>query len=172
MKTNLWSSSAVNGFLLALITVIFTLVQAAFPMNGTAAAVVVFIVKLSATVGLLYYFMKSFGQSLEESYTYGQAFTYGFVVSVCSNIVIACYLWIHYTLIFPDLIEKSMKTVEQIYTQYNVDPSTIDKVVKYFPVISSVGPLILYTLLSLIIVAILANFAKKPESPFLAETEE
>jgi hypothetical protein len=102
MKTNLWSSAAINGFLLALITIIFTLVQTAFPISGMAAMILLWVVKLAATIGALFYFMKTIGQE-EEPFTYGNAFSYGFVVSCCSNIVIACYLLLHYTIIFPNM---------------------------------------------------------------------
>ena len=172
MKSNLWSSAATNGFLLALVTIIFTLFQAAFPMEGIAVNALLSLVKLVATIGLLFYFMRAFGQTQEDSYTYSQAFSYGFLVSFCSNIVIACYFWIHHTMIFPDLLEKSLSNMEKLYAQYNVDQAAIDIVIKYWPVISSVGPFILYSLLALIFAAILALFAKKPDIPFPNEAQD
>ena len=169
MKTNLWSSAAANGLLLSLITVILLLVQTAFPM-GTAVAILFWIVKLVATVGLLFYFMKDFGKP-QESYRYGTAFSYGFAVSFCSNIVIACYLFIHSTVIFPDSLEKSLEAMQQVFSQYNLDSSITDMVMNNLPVISSLSTLLIYTIEGVIFSAILANFAKKAEQPFANEIE-
>jgi len=170
MKSNLWSSAAVNGFLLSLVTIIITLFLTAFPL-GTVAGLLVGIGKLVATVGLLYYFMKGFGEE-QERYTYNTAFTYGFLVSFCSNIVISCYLWLHYTIIFPDSIEKTIQATQQIVSQYNLDQTAMDMIMKNFPVLMSIGPLIVYSILGLIFSAILASFAKKAELPFEGEIEE
>ena len=169
MKSNLWSSAASNGFLLALITIIVTLFTAAFPM-GTAASLLIQFTKLTVTIGVLYYFMKKFGGE-QDSYTFGNAFTYGFVVSLCSNIVIACYSWLHYTMIFPDSMEKTLEIMQQVAAQYNLEQHSTDLLVKNFPIIMSVGPLIIYTFFGLIFAAILANFAKKADPPFINETE-
>jgi len=171
MKTNLWSSAATNGFLLALVTIIFTLLQTAFPMEGMGAMILIWFVKLVATIGALYYFMKSFGES-EESYPYGAAFTYGFVVSFCSSIIIAAYSWLHYTVIFPDALEKTLTIMEQaLASRANTDQRVIDLVTKNLPVIMSVVPLILYTIYGLIFSAIIASFVKKEEPPFAQEME-
>ena len=170
MKTNLWSSAAINGFFLALITIIVTLILTAFPMEGMGVATIISIAKIVATIGLLYYFMRGFGQEL-ESYPYNVAFTYGFVLSFCSNIVIACYFWIHYTFIFPEAMEKTLQTMDRIFTQYNMDQSAIDIVVKNLPLILTLSPLVVYTIYGLIFAAILAAFVKKVEPPFANEAE-
>ena len=115
--------------------------------------------------------MKGFGEE-QERYTYNTAFTYGFLVSFCSNIVISCYLWLHYTIIFPDSIEKTIQATQQIVSQYNLDERSMDMIIKNFPVLMSIGPLIVYTILGLIFSAILASFAKKAELPFGGEIEE
>ena len=168
MKTNLWSSAAANGLFLALVTIIAALVQTAFPMEGMGIATLFWAGKLATTVGLLYYFMKGFGEE-QKSYLYGTAFTYGFVVSFCSNIVISCYLWLHYTFIFPDAMEKSLEATERIFVQYNMDQTAMDLLVKYMPLIITIVPLVLYTIYALIFAAILAAFVKKAEPPFANE---
>ena len=171
MKANFWSSAAANGLMLSLITVVYTLFMAAFPMESRVAGFLVGLVKLIATIGVLYYFMKGFGQE-QESYTYGNAFGYGFAVSFFSNIVIACYLLVHYVYLFPDAIENSLKAVQQAMTQYTVDQATLDLINKNLPLIVSISPFLVYTLLALIIAAILAGFAKKAEPIFTEDTQE
>ena len=170
MKTNLWSSAAINGFLLALITIIFTLVQTAFPISGMAAMILLWVVKLAATIGALFYFMKTIGQE-EEPFTYGNAFSYGFVVSCCSNIVIACYLLLHYTIIFPNTIEKSMEAMQPMLEQYGTDISSIEKILNNLPVFLSISMIILYTIYGVIFSSILASFTKKAEEPFAHEPD-
>ena len=170
MKTNLWSSAAVNGFLLALITIIFTLFQTAFPMGSVAASILIWVVKLGATTGTLYYFVKTIGQE-QEYFPYKQAFTYGFVLSFCSNIVIACYLWLHYTFIFPNAIEKQLEVMQPMLAQYNTDQSAIDAVLNNLPVVMTFSTLLLYSLFALIVSAIIASFVKKAEDPFAGEPE-
>lgn len=169
MKTNLWSSAAVNGFILALITIVFTLVQTAFPMKGMAAGLLIMIVKLTATVGTLYYFMKAMGQE-EESYPYSDAFKYGFAVSICSNIVISCYLWTHYTMIFPDAINDMLEVMGPALAQKNADSSTLDTIFNNFPVILSITLIVLYSIYGVIFSAVLASFVKKPENIFADKT--
>jgi len=171
MKANFWSSAAANGLMLSLITVIYTLFMAAFPMESRVVGFLIGLVKFIATVGLLYYFVKGFGQE-QESYSYGNAFGYGFAVSLFSNVVIACYLLVHYLYLFPDAIEKSLQVVQQTMTQYPVDQATLDIINKNLPVIVSISPFLVYTILALIISAILAGFAKKAEPIFADETQE
>jgi len=115
--------------------------------------------------------MKGFGQE-QESYPYGAAFTYGFIVSLCSNILIACYMLLHYTFIFPDAAEKSIEAAQQMMSQYNTDPAAVDTVMKNLPVIISLLPFLMYTIWGLIVSAILASFAKKAEPPFANEINE
>ena len=173
MKTNLWSSAAANGLLLSLITIIFTLFSTAFPTQNYAIIFLIWIVKLTATVGTLYFFMKGFGKPL-DSYPYKTAFGYGFATSLCSNIVIACYLLLHYLIIFPDSMEKvteSMDKMMQAYPQYSENQATFDFISKNMPIISAVSSFFIYTIVGLIIAAILANFAKKAEQPFANEIE-
>ena len=171
MKANFWSSAAVNGFLLALITVVYTLFLSAFPLEGKLAAFALGLVKLIATVGVLYYFMKEFGKE-HETYSFGDAFSYGLVVSICSNILIACYLVAQYTFIFPDSVDKITESMQKAYKQFNVDQSSVDMILKNLRLVLSLGPLVMYTFLGAIFSAIIASFVKKAEPVFDDETQE
>ena len=156
---NKWVQEITNGLLLALITIVFTLLYTAFTF-GTAAIVVFWIVKLLSTLGTLYYFMSSHGE-IGDSYTYRIAFKYGFMISFYSAIFIALYEYMHYTVLFPDL-ESSKIFVESFQKRsQSIDQLTVERVTDKMPIIISICVLIYYSILGLIFSSIMASYIKR-----------
>jgi len=159
MQTNKWSIAALDGLLLALITIIATLIQTIFE-PGSAITWLLWLVKLVSTVGLLYYFVKDYSKN-QELFTYKDGFRFGFMVSVLSSLICGCYMFLHYTLIFPDSLAKVMESVSTAMQSSGGDTTAFEKIQKYVPHFISVFSLIYYSIFGLIASAIIANSTKK-----------
>lgn len=107
METNKLSSAAFNGLLLALVTILSTLITTVIE-PGVAISIILWIVKLVATVWLLYYFIREFSKP-KEYFRYGDGVSYGVLVSFFSAIICACYFFLHFALLFPDSITSQME---------------------------------------------------------------
>ena len=170
MKKEFWSSAALDGLLLALVCIVMTLIEAAKLNLGTAINIVLQIGQIVATIWMLLYFMKRYGAE-QEQYPYSSAFKYGFLTSLCSNVIILAYMLLHYTLIFPDAM--SPESIVEAIQQYspNADISLYESLAGYMPLIAAFGAFIMYTIWAAIISAILASFAKRETSIFQTEEE-
>ena len=159
MQTNKWSIAALDGLLLALITIAANLSQSVFePVS--AVSWLLWLVKLVATVGLLYYFIKDYSKN-QELFTYKDGFNFGFIVSLLSSLICGCYMFMHYTLIFPDALSKVMDSVYTAMQSSGGDTYVFEKIQVYMPHFISVFSLIYYSISGLIASAIIANYTKK-----------
>ena len=109
METNKLSSAAFNGLLLALVTILSTLITTVIE-PGVAISIILWIVKLVATVWLLYYFIREFSKP-KEYFRYGDGLSYGVLVSFFSAIICACYFFLHLALLFPETMNAQMEQV-------------------------------------------------------------
>jgi len=159
MQTNKWSVAALDGLLLALITITATLIQTIFE-PGSAISWLLWLVKLVSTVGLLYFFVKDYSKN-QELFTYKDGFQFGFMISFLSSIICGSYMFLHYTLIFPDSLAKVMENVATAMQSSGGDTSAFEKIQKYLPHFISVFSLIYYSIFGLIASAIIANSTKK-----------
>ena len=167
MKTEFWNSIAINGLLLALVSIIVTLAQTLIP----AYSILFSIFKLIATVGVLFYFIKQYGME-QDSFTYGNGFKYGFMVSLCSAIVLTFYMFVHHTYIFPDLFETQIDAAMQIAERFNSAGSIdIERLMANLPLYMIFGVFLNAIIYGLIFPAILANFTKKELPPFASPEE-
>ena len=160
-----------DGLLLALISIVTTLVKSSITLGGGMSILLV-IAQLVATIWMLLYFMKRYGAE-QEQYPRSMAFNYGFLTSICSNVIIMAYLLLHYHLIFPEataeFIDSFIAGMQQAGGS-NMD--TIEGLAKHLPLLIPVITFFMYTIWSLIISAILASFAKKETPIFQTEEEE
>ncbi|MCL2501961.1 MAG: DUF4199 domain-containing protein [Bacteroidales bacterium] len=168
MKTEFWNSVAVNGLLLAIVSVIFTLLQTVVPGYN----LVLTIVKLVATISVLYFFMKQYSRE-QEYFSYGNGFKYGFTVSFCSAIAFAVYVFVHHAYLFPETMEQQMQAAMQTMERYGSSGSLdLEQLGNSMPVIATFG-LFFYALIwGLIVSAILAGFTKKEQPPFYDSEDE
>ena len=89
--SNKWNTAATNGLLLSLITIIASLLQSVFKIEGLFS-MVLWAAKFGGCIYLLHYFMKQHSLQ-EQNVSYGESFKYGFLICCFSSIV--CLLnWI------------------------------------------------------------------------------
>ena len=162
MKTDFWNSAAINGLLLALVSIIVMLLQTVLPGYGW----VLTLLKLAATIGALLYFMKQYSRE-QEYFTYGNGFSYGFATSFCSAIAMAVYVFVHHTYLFPETMQLQTEAAMQIAQNYgNTGGVDLEKFVGKTPVYMPFYSLFYALIWGLIIPSILANFTKKEQPPF------
>lgn len=160
MQKNKWSVAALDGLLLALITIIATLIQAVFT-PGTAVSILLWIVKFGGSIGLLYYFINEYSKE-HELFTYKDGLNFGFITCLLSSVICACYLFLHYAVIFPDSITATLEQASQAMGSSNPQASEmLAKFENYFPQISFISSLIYNTLFGLLASSIIANYTKK-----------
>lgn len=160
MNNKKWNVAAVDGLMLSLITILYTLINSAFS-PGSAVMVVLWIVKLVATLWLLLYFVKEYNKDM-ESFTYKQGFNFAFITSFLSAVFVAGYFFLHYALIFPGDIDKIADTISQAMSARGAtDTSITDAIIGYFPHIMFISNLVYLTIFGIIASAIIANYTKK-----------
>ena len=173
MKKEFWSSAAFDGLLLALVCIVSTLLKTSFTIGG-GLSILILIVQLVLTIWMLLRFMKRYGAP-QEQYPYGSAYSYGFTVSLLSNIIIMAYLLLHYTLIFPNAVTDAIVGMESVMESfssgYDADMSMVETMMQYYHLVVPISLFIMYTIWAAIISAILASFAKK-ETPIFQTEEE
>lgn len=173
METNnKWSSAALNGLMLALITIIYSLIQTVFEPNKIVSTLL-WIIKLAGCIYLLYYFMKQYSKQFQQI-TYGQSFQYGFLVSFFSSIVCAGFTFLSMTLIFPDSIDKVIEQMSTVMASGNYtseQEETMNAIIPKLPQIILFFGLIYYTIVGVVFSSIIASMTKKID-PFADQKGE
>lgn len=161
-----WNSAAINGLLFSLITIIASLLQSAFKIEGIMS-ILLWCVKFGGCVYLLYYYMKQYSKTAEVV-SYGETFRYGLALCVFSSIVCTCYMFISITWLFPETIDVAMEQIQAVvatgeYTSEQED--AIFNVADRLPQLSIITCLIYYIVMGVVMSSIIANFTKKTD-PF------
>ena len=159
MQTNKWSIAALDGLLLALITISAILIETVFE-PGKAIIWLIKLVKLVSTIGLLYYFVKEYSKTL-ELFTYKDGLSFGFIVSMLSSLICGCYMFLHYTLLFPESLSKVMDAMTTAMQSSNADTSAFENIQRYMSHFISFFSFVYYTIFGLIVSSIIANYTKK-----------
>ncbi len=160
MQTNTWSLAAVNGLILAMVTIVITLIQTVLE-PGTAIKILLWAAKLGLSLWLLFYFIKDYTKE-QENFTYRQGLNYGFKICLMSSIVCAVYIFLHFTLFFPDAVAASLEQAAAVLESSNPQAlESLDKISGKLPQISTVATLVYNTLFGFLAAAIIANFTKK-----------
>lgn len=161
MQSNRLSSAATSGIVLALISIIAVLLQAVFEPTNKIITYAIWAVKSIGSIWLLYYFMKEYASPF-EFFTYKNGFHYGFLLSFFSSIICAAYMFLHYSVLFPDAIAAQTEEIMEMMATSN--PNAIDsfeKMIPKMPQIIFISTLIYNTLIGIIASAIIANYTKK-----------
>lgn len=170
-NSNKWSAAAYNGLLLSLVTVIITVLSSAFPNQHNAfVSIILWIVRITASLYILYYFMRSYSNGKEEV-SYKESFSYGTIICLFSSIVCAGVSYLCMTLIFPDTIDTMMENIGKIMAQQNAsaeDEDSIMRIVPHLPELSLIFGFIYMTIFGVIASAIIASYTKKV-NPFPTE---
>lgn len=170
-KGTMWSLAAKNGLILSLITIVAELLNSSFTLPKWVS-IVITIVKLFLICFLLYKFMKSYTDQCEGLVTYGQSYSYGFFICLCSTIVCTLFSFIDFTWINPEMTEKMMEGVESVLANTgNIPDFDMDQFISMMPKLTIASLFIQYIFYGAIIPLIIAIYTKR-ETIFDTNTEE
>ncbi len=167
MNSSFWNKAAINGLLLAFVSILMMVIQTVFD-PGKAMGIVLWVVKLVGTVGLLYYFMKEFGKQV-ETYAYSDAFKFGLAVSFFSSIIASCYYFIHVAFLFPDVNTQMTNALLMGLEQSGATSAmNTDKLIANLPLIVCISQFFYMNILGLLWSSILGGSSKHkdPATPF------
>lgn len=157
-----WNRAAVEGVKLAIISIVLMLAASLTQSKGLGA--VIWIVKLVATISFLWWAMKRYSvanAAVMGQTPYSDSFTFGFITSFLSSIVLAVYTYVNCLFINPEQMQLAKDAyMTQLESRPEVSMEVIEKVFDNLEIISTFGVLIIYTLFGLIISAILAGSTK------------
>lgn len=166
-ETGRLSSASLDGLMLALVTIVCSVISS-LGVSGGFLGVLIWIIKLVATIWVLLYFMKKYSLKHASIYgetTYNQAFGYGFLVSLLSAVVIACFMYLSVTVLFPNSVSDAMQMVqdkiEQQGSMGEEQENAIGAVMNNLPAILTFGMLIWCTICGLIASSIIASSVKQ-----------
>ena len=163
---NKFSSAAAEGLKLAAISIIFMLISTLLPQNtsGGIIGIVLTILKLGATITFLWYAMKKYSQrnaAVEGFTTYGKVFSYGFLTSLLSGIVLAAFTFVNMKFISPESTEAAKDAyLTQMSALPNIDDSMIETLTNNLETITSFAMLVLAIFYGVIWSLILASSTK------------
>ncbi len=161
-----WSQAAVKGLLLALITVACNTVTYLIEGN-TIVSILMFIVRLVASIWLLVYFMKQY-----KATTGQEPFSFGVAVVLFSSLICAFYDAAALAWIFPGLQDQVSEALSQTMSSLPSESQSImERMMDHYPRIAFFSTFIKDFIIGLIVAAI-ANSSMRPKDPFAADKKE
>jgi hypothetical protein len=173
-KVNIWKANLINGVILALVSVVYTLFLYFFDLLFNQTLGYVFIL---VQIILVFLLVKSYRDSILHGYiTYGQAVGAGVVISVYSAVVMALFSYVLYTVIDPGLTAKKLAFLEEMMLNKGLPQETVDTAMTMqqklqTPLISSILGIFSGVFGGTILSLIIAIFLKKEGNPLLDAPE-
>lgn len=169
-----WNSAALDGLKLAAISIIFMLIATLIPQSKTGGilATLLTILKLAATITFLWFAMKKYSTrnaAAEGFTTYGKVFSYGFITSMFSGIVLAVFTFFNMKFISPESTEAAKEAyLTQLSEVPGIQQSVVDMFANNLETVTSFGMLFSALFYGLIWSLILASSTKvTPGSNFI-----
>ena len=163
MKQNFWNQTTFSALILSLITILYTLLNSVVELPKVLTFVLWF-VKITATIGFMYYFIKDYAKGF-ETFSYGDGFKFAFFTSFFSALITSAYYFLHYYFIFPGEVEKISLIIEQAVAAQgdtgDMNNGFLNFMLNSFPHFMFITNLIYLTIFGTVISAILASFTKK-----------
>lgn len=172
-QSNKWSSAAMDGLYLSLVTIIYSLIVAVMMPESFLIKTLLWAIKFGGCLYLLWFFMRRWSSQF-DTISYSQSYNYGFIICLLSSVMCACYSYAQVEWLFPEQTEQAITLAKETMAQQGtLDSNTenlMDSFFGNFGRISMFVSLFYYIIFGAIASAITANFTKKT-NPF-AETEE
>jgi hypothetical protein len=171
---SVYKANFYSGLIMGLITVIYTLILYAIDFMFNPYQGYVFYI-VQAVV--LFIFIKSYRENYKNGYiTYGQAFASGIVISLFTAIIYAIFIYILYTFIDTDLVNKQLAFIEETFVKAGLPQAIIDsglKMQKKFlqPAIYAPTKLLSSLLTGTILSLFVAIFIKKENNALIYNSE-
>lgn len=123
-NVNVWKANLINGLILGLIGIVYSLVIYFLDLSFNKIQGYVFIF---LQIVILYILVKSYRDNfLHGNITYGQAFGAGVIISLYYAILIAIFTYILYSVIDPGLINKQLAFTEEMMLKKGLTQAQVD----------------------------------------------
>jgi len=167
---NVWKANLVNGLILGLIGVVFTLVLYFLDQTFNKTMAYLFIL---VEVVIMFFLVKSYRDNyMHGIINYGQALGAGVVIFLYAAIIGSIFTYILFTVVDPGLIDKSIANNEQLYLKRGMTQEQIDAAMKMTakmmkPAIMIPVGLVTNMFFGFIMSLIVAAFVRKEGNPLV-----
>ena len=174
-SANVWKANLVNGLILGLISVVFSLVM--WFLDLTFNKNMGYIFMIVETV-ILFFLVKSYRDNyLHGAISFGQALGAGVVIFLYTSIITGIFSALLYTVIDPELMNKGLAATEEIYRERGMPQEQIDMGLKMAgkmmkPAISIPIGLIISMFFGFIMSLIVAAFVRKEGNPLIETPQQ
>jgi hypothetical protein len=171
---NVWKDNLVNGLILGLIGVVYTLVIWILDLSFNKNIGYLF---LLVEIVILFFLIKSYRDNhMHGTISYGQALGAGVIIFLYSTIITSIFSYLLNTVIDPELMQKGLAAQEQVLLDRGLTQEQVDQALKVAakmmkPAISIPIGLVANMFFGLILSLIAAAFVRKEGNP-LVETPQ
>ena len=173
-KVSVWKANLNNGVILALISIVYTLILYFMDQTLNRSLGYAF---LLVQIIILYFMIKSYRDNYLNGYiTYGQSVGAGAIIFLYCAIISAIFTYILYKFIDPGLVDKQLAMTEELMVRRGTSQAAIDAGMAFqrkilIPEImapfSIIGAMIFGTIMSLIV----SIFTRKEGNPLIDAPE-
>lgn len=169
-KANVWKANLVNGLILGLIGVVYSLVLWFLDLTFNKNISYIF---LLVQIVILFFLVKSYRDNyMYGAITYGQALGAGVVIFLYATIISSIFGALLYTVIDPNLLQKGLAATEQMYINKGFSQEQADAALKIAgklmkPAIMIPIGLVTSMFYGLIMSLIVAAFVRKEGNPLV-----
>jgi len=171
-KVNVWKTNLINGLILGLVGVVYSLVVYFLNLSFNKAQTYVF---LLVQIAVLFFLVKSYRDSYKNGMmTYGEALGASIIICLYYAIIMAIFTYLLYTVIDKGLLDKQLAFAEEMMQKKGLPQATIDAgmaMQKKIMTPAFMAPISIFGNMfwGLIISLIVAAFVRKEGNP-LADT--
>jgi uncharacterized membrane protein YvlD (DUF360 family) len=171
-KVNVWKTNLINGLILGLVGVVYSLVVYFLNLSFNKAQTYVF---LLVQIAVLFFLVKSYRDNYKNGMmTYGEALGASIIICLYYAIIMAIFTYLLYTVIDKGLLDKQLAFAEEMMQKKGLPQATIDAgmaMQKKIMTPAFMAPISIFGNMfwGLIISLIVAAFVRKEGNP-LADT--
>ena len=174
-SANVWKANLVNGLILGLLGVVFSLVLWFLDLTFNKNLGYIFMI---VEIVILFFLVKSYRDNyLHGAISFGQALGAGVVIFLYTSIITGIFSALLYTVIDPELMNKGLAATEEIYRERGMPQEQIDMGLKMAgkmmkPAISIPIGLIISMFFGFIMSLIVAAFVRKEGNPLIETPQQ
>jgi hypothetical protein len=171
-KVNVWKTNLMNGLILGLVGIVYSLLVYFLNLSFNKAQSYVFMI---VQIAVLFFLVKSYRDNYKNGMiTYGEALGAGIIICLYYAIIMAIFTYLLYTVIDKGLLDKQLAFTEEMMQKKGLPQSAIDagmSMQKKIMTPAFMAPISIFGNMfwGLIISLVVAAFARKEGNP-LADT--
>lgn len=174
-KVNPWKANLTNGLIMGLIGIVYSLVMYFFDLTLNSVQKWIFV---ALQFVILYFLVKMYRDNYKHGLlSYGEALGAGMIIFLYYSIIAAIFMYILYTLIDPNMVDKQMVMAEEELLKRGIPQDQIDISMNVteklmIPAVQAPFSIIINMFYGLIISLIVAAFVRKEGNPLIDAAEE